>query len=168
MYKLEIKYIDYDENLSPRERRTLEHDIAYDLLFNMLEKHFGITSPVILKAENGKPYISNEGVYFSISHTEGLAVCVVADCLVGVDCEKLVSKSDTEIEKFAKRFFVENEYNLIKSGGFSSVDFFKVWTGKEATIKKRGSNMSDLKNIDITSEKILVFIENGYIISINV
>jgi len=168
MHVLELKYIEYDENLSPKERRALEHDTAYELLKCMLARHFGITSATILKNENGKPYVENEGVHFSLSHTHGLAVCVIADTPVGVDCEKLVTKSDTDIEKFAKRFFVENEINFLEKGGYSSFDFFKLWTGKEATVKKRGSNMSDLKNIDVTKENLLVSSENGYIISINI
>ena len=168
MYKLELKYIEYDEKMSPKERRNLEHNVAYTLLASMLHKHFSIVSPNILKNENGKPYVNIDGVHFSLSHTHGLAVCVVADTPVGVDCERIQTKSGTETQKFAKRFFVENEFISLEKGNFSSLDFYKVWTAKEATIKKRGSNMSDLKSIDVTKENILHFIENGYIISINI
>lgn len=168
MHVLELKYIEYDENLTPKERRSKEHNVAYTLLEDMLARYFGIFSPEILKNENGKPYVENACVHFSLSHTNGLAACVVADCPVGVDCERLVTKNEDDIKKFANRFFVENEINLLERSGFSSLDFFKLWTGKEATIKKRGSNMSDLKNIDVTKENILVSLENGYIISINI
>jgi len=168
VHQLELKYIEYDENTTPREQHLLEHSVAYSLIETMLEKYFGIISPTILKTENGKPYIEKSGVHFSISHTRGLAVCVVADTPVGVDCELIKDKSAANIEKFAKRFFVENEFLLLEKGGFSSIDFYKVWTAKEATIKKRGSNMSDLKNIDVTKENLLVSSENGYIISINI
>lgn len=168
MYKLELKYIKYDENSSPRERRELEHDTAYELLFHMLYEHFGINNPPILKNENGKPYIETEDVHFSLSHTNGLTACVVADSPVGVDCERLVTKSDKEIEKFANRFFVENEINMLKNSGFSSLDFFKIWTAKEATLKRLGTNMSDLKKIDTTKENIIFSFEKDYIISINI
>ncbi len=168
MHISELKYIEYDENLSPKERRDLEHDVAHTLLKDMLARHFGIHSANVLRNENGKPYVENEGVHFSLSHTHGLAVCVIADSPVGVDCERLVAKSEADIKKFANRFFVENEIKLLEKGGFSSLDFLKLWTGKEATIKKRGSNMSELKNIDVTKENILVSVENGYIISINI
>lgn len=168
MHKLELKYIEYDENSTPREQRLLEHSVAYGLVEEMLEKYFGIISPIILKTENGKPYIENSGIHFSISHTRGLVACVIADTPVGVDCELIKEKSAINIQKFAKRFFVENEFLLLEKGGFSYIDFYKVWTAKEATIKKRGSNMSDLKIIDITKENILTSTENGYIISINI
>lgn len=168
MYKLELKYIEYAENLSPRERRELEHNVAYDLLKDMLFRYFNITSYTVLKNENGKPYVENKGVHFSLSHTHGLAVCVVADSPVGVDCEWIATKSEADIKKFANRFFVENEIKLLEIGNYSSLDFFKLWTGKEAVIKKHGSNMSDLKKIDVTEENLLVSVENGYIISINI
>lgn len=168
MFRLELKYIEYDENLSSRGRRELEHAVAYSLLNDMLFRHFGIANPSILKNENGKPYIENGGVHFSLSHTAGLVVCVVADTPVGVDCERIDAKSEADMQKFANRYFVENEINMLKDGGYSPLDFYKIWTGKEAVIKKRGSNMSDIKKIDVTQEKLQIFSENGYIISINI
>ncbi len=168
MHEIELRYIEYDENMSPKERHNLEHCSAYDLLTNMLKKYFEIVNPTILKTENGKPYIENSNVHFSISHTNGLVACVVSDMPIGVDAEKLLTKSTEEIQKFAKRFFVENEFNLLKKGNFSSTEFFKIWTGKEATIKKHGSTMSEIKKIDITKENLIFLEENGYIISINI
>lgn len=168
MHKLSIKYINYDENMSSKERRNLEHNVAYSLLKAMLMEHFGIDNPTILKTENGKPYVGTEGVHFSIAHTCGLAACVVSDTPVGVDCEVMATKAPEEIQKFAKRFFVENEISLLDKGGFSTLDFFKIWTGKEAVIKRLGSNMSDIKNIDTTKESLIYSYEKEYIICINV
>lgn len=168
MHILELKYIEYDENMSPRDKREYEHNVAYALLRDMLRRYFNVTEPMILRNENGKPYVQEAGVHFSISHTSGLAACVVADTPVGVDCEKITAKSDRDIQKFANRFFVENEIELLRASGFDSTNFYRLWTGKEAVIKKRGSNMSDLKNIDVTQENLLVSLENGYIISINI
>ena len=168
MYKLKLKYIEYDENMSPLQRRQREHLVAYELLSHMLYECFGISDPNILRNENGKPYIENDGVNFSLSHTTGLAVCAVADTPIGVDCERIAPKSKEEIQKFAKRFFVENEIKLLESGDFSPLDFFRVWTAKEATVKKRGTNMSEVKKIDTTKENVIVSFENDYIISINI
>ena len=168
MYKLKLKYIEYDENMSPQQRRQREHLVAYELLSHMLYENFSIPDPNILRNENGKPYIENDGVHFSLSHTTGLAVCAVADTPIGVDCERISAKSPEEIQKFAKRFFVENEIKLLESGDFSPLDFFRVWTAKEATVKKRGTNMSEVKKIDTTKENIITSFENDYIISINI
>ena len=168
MYKLELKYIEYDENLSLKERRLLEHNIAYSLLDTMLSEHFDISSPTICRNENGKPYINKQGVHFSLSHTNGLAVCAVADTPIGVDCEKIVERGLDDKKRFASRYFTENEIEFLKNSQYSDLDFFKAWTGKEAVIKKLGGNMSLVKKIDITQENLLFSYENGYIICINV
>ena len=168
MLELSLKYINYDENMSSCQRRKKEHDEAYALLFNMLKKHFGLINPQILKSENGKPYVLDHGVYFSISHTSGLVAVAVANVPVGVDCELLSERSADEIKRFASRFFTQGELEHLCAHGFDTLEFFKLWTGKEAVIKKRGSNMSDLKKIDVRAENIEFFIENGYIISTNI
>ena len=168
MYRLELEYIKYDENMSPKDCRSLEHDVAYNLLASMLHNHFGITKPTVLKNENGKPYVNFDGVHFSISHTLGLVACVVADIPVGVDCELIKTKRTNEIEKFANRFFVENEIEFLKNSHNPSFDFLKIWTGKEATIKKQGSNMAQVKKIDTTKENLIYSYEKEYIICINI
>lgn len=168
MHKLELKYIKYDENMSSGERRALEHTEAYQLLDSMLKKHLSIDSYEILRNENGKPYIEKEGVHFSLAHTDGLVVCAISDSQIGVDCERILTKSNEEIQKFAKRFFVENEIILLENSKCPSLDFYKIWTGKEATIKKLGGNMSYIKKIDTTKENILFSLEKDYIISINI
>ena len=109
-----------------------------------------------------------ENIHFSISHTHGLAAVVVADKPVGIDCEALKDGDKDYICKFANRFFTKNEIDKIEKSGYSSTEFFKVWTGKEATIKKLGTNMGDIKAIDTTKENLHYSIENGYIICINI
>ena len=53
-----------------------------------------------------------------------------------------------KIEHFASRYFVENEINLIKGSENPLLDFFKIWTQKEAYIKKFGLNGSYIKKIE--------------------
>ncbi|MBO5287378.1 MAG: 4'-phosphopantetheinyl transferase superfamily protein [Clostridia bacterium] len=167
MYKIEYKLIDYSGETDLKAKRMIEHNTAHALLNKML-LDFNISSPVFLKNENGKPYIEGEDVHFSISHTEGLALCVVADSPVGVDAELITGRDREYIEKFANRYFVENEIKMLAESDFCEVVFLQIWTGKEATIKKHGYNMSYVKKIDVTKENIRFFNENGYIISINV
>ena len=168
MHKFKVKYIEYDENMSKRDLRCLEHESAYCLLREMLREEWGITAPVILKTENGKPYVENDGVYFSVTHTPGLVACAIADCEVGIDCEYVKERSSEEMKKFASRFFTRNEIDFLAQEGYSPLSFYKVWTGKEATLKKLGTTMKDIKNIDVTRENIVYYTENGYIISINI
>ena len=168
MHKIQLKYIDFDENQSPRDKGEAEHLLAHSTLKIMLWEYFGIENPQILKNENGKPYIEKEGVHFSIAHSNGLCAVAVADLPIGIDCEKLKPRGIEEIEKFANRFFVKNEIELLEKSDYALLDFYKIWTGKEATIKKLGVNFSYVKKIDTTKENLEFFEENNYIVCINI
>ncbi len=167
MLEIEYQEIDYGNNLSSKERRDLEHNLAYSLLNNMLKRYFNIENYTIIKNKNGKPYIDKKGVYFNISHTNGLVACAVSDTEVGIDCEKIDKAYDKRVQKFANRYFVENEINLLESSNFNLCVFFRLWTSKEAIIKRLGGNMSLLKKIDTTKEKAKVITFKNYIISIS-
>ena len=113
MYKIQLKYIDFDENQSQKDKGAAEHLLAHSTLKIMLREYFGIENPQILKNENGKPYIENGNVHFSLAHSNGLCAVAVADFPVGIDCEKLKPRDIEEIKKFANRFFLKNEIELI-------------------------------------------------------
>ena len=61
------------------------------LLLEKAFSHIGLdfSESDIVTAENGKPYIKGNPVYFSISHCDGLAVSVLSTAPVGVDCESV-------------------------------------------------------------------------------
>ncbi|MBO5312858.1 MAG: 4'-phosphopantetheinyl transferase superfamily protein [Clostridia bacterium] len=168
MYRYYLKYINFDKSDTPRMRRQEEHSVAYSIIKALLKVFFGIVDPTIFYNENGKPYIKKEGVYFSISHSDGLVACAVADSAIGIDCERIKERSIEDIEAFAERFFVDSELELLMNHNFDLKEFYKIWTGKEATIKKLGLNMSYIGKIDTTKENLLHFEKNGYIICINV
>ena len=168
MHKIQLKYINYDGNSSKKDIHNKEHSVAYSILKVMLKEHFGIENPVFLKTENGKPYIDCEGVHFSIAHTHGLVCVLVGDSPLGVDCELMRERGECEIKRFAKRFFTENELKLLSRENYSQRAFYKIWTSKEATIKKIGGNMSYVKKIDTTMENVEFLEENNYIVCINI
>ena len=79
------------------------HKHAYDLLLFGMKHDFGFdhTELEICKDKQGKPYFLNNSYYFSITHTDGLAVVAISDVPVGIDAERedrLIS------DKVAKRF----------------------------------------------------------------
>ena len=70
------------------------HGYSHKCGILLLEKafsHIGLdfSESDIVTAENGKPYIKGNPVYFSISHCDGLAVSVLSTAPVGVDCESV-------------------------------------------------------------------------------
>lgn len=70
--------------------------VAGGLLADMLaESHLELADPEIAVDSNGKPSLRDfPGVHFSISHTDGLVMCAVADHSVGCDVERIVPLDD--------------------------------------------------------------------------
>lgn len=115
---------------------------------------FGVdyVSEEISLNEYGKPYFSDQGVFFNLSHSGDRAVCIMSDAEVGCDIER-IRNVDNNI---AYRFFSENEQKYVCS--FDSEDelkraFFRVWTLKESILKCVGTGMHiPLRSFSVTDE----------------
>ena len=94
----------------------------------------------ILMSEKGKPYIDGSKILFNISHCDGLAVCVLSDKPVGVDCES-VRKASTAV---MKKCFGNNEADYINNCENRNNAFTRIWTLKESAIKCEGKSLADL------------------------
>ncbi len=70
--------------------------VAGGLLVDILAETFpGLADPEIVVDPSGKPSLCDfPGVHFSISHTDGLVMCAVADHPVGCDVERIVPLDD--------------------------------------------------------------------------
>ena len=70
--------------------------VAGGLLVDMLAEFFpGLADPEITVDPSGKPSLCDfPGIHFSISHTDGMVMCAVADHLVGCDVERIVPLDD--------------------------------------------------------------------------
>ena len=98
---------------------------------------------VIEVGENGKPF--SNIMHFSISHTENLVVCAVAENRIGVDIEKIRPYND----KLARRITNDKEYEYINQ---DAKKFIEIWTLKEAIIKKDGKGICAIKTTDALSQ----------------
>ena len=105
-----------------------ERTLAYHLLALALEREYGLDSlPEIAREPGGKPFFpSRPDICFSISHSHGAAVCALHDKPVGVDVEKLRPAPPR------------------LAGGMEDEAFFRLWTAKEATIKRQGKGVATL------------------------
>ena len=106
--------------------------------------------------ENGKPHA--DGVFFSVSHSDGLCAVAIANEPIGLDIERL--REFPLRESFAERYFSENE----RAQARDEVGFFTVWTKKEAYFKKTGV-WTDTSDESIESRE-LNFCGKRYIVSI--
>lgn len=114
--------------------------------------------------KNGKPYIENVDIEFSIAHSGDIAICAVSDRPVGVDIEKI---RDVNIG-VAKRLFTHDEQQYVfEKWNYVRVRFFEIWTRKEAYVKMRGRGVLDFPNFStMGNKKIETHIRKKYIVSV--
>lgn len=92
---------------------------------------------------NGKPYLKNKELEFSLSHTEG-AICAAFSTAgeIGVDVERRDRRvSDTLYKRVLSD---EEQFHLT-----SSADFIRFWVQKEAFLKRLGIGITrDLRGVN--------------------
>lgn len=132
---------------------------------------------VLKRAENGKPYLENSSLCFSISHSHKYVVCALSDeSDLGVDVETS-PVADEKAKKLAERFFNEEEKLRVTD---NPQVFNRIWSEKEATAKflgiplgeylaqARGSvpvsdklSSTELICVDVDKTSVIVCKENG-------
>lgn len=89
------------------------------------------------KDANDAPLPSN-GWHWSISHGRGFAAGAVARQPLGVDVERIEPRNQDVVSRVTSR----DELELL--GGFRWDAFMRVWTAKEAVLKKAGCGLQEL------------------------
>ena len=112
-----------------------EHDCAYRLLALALKQVYGMDEmPMIEREKGGKPYFpQRKDICFNLSHSYGAVVCAVHDRSIGVDVERLRSAPKRLAE------------------GMDDLSFFRLWTAKEASVKREGKGIAALLR-DVTPD----------------
>ena len=116
---------------------------AYILLNNILREYYNTTLCDLMFTENGKPYLEN-GPFFSVSHTEGYVCVAVSRYPIGVDIEQIRNFDN----KVLDRYFSASEKRYISNKN-SAQRFFKLWTLKEAIIKREDRTLSQIADIKL-------------------
>jgi 4'-phosphopantetheinyl transferase len=113
---------------------------AHRLLCYALRSVFGATpQPQDFALEpQGKPYLKSlPGVHFSLSHSDGMAMCALHDGPVGADIERLRAVGDG----VAERVMSAAERRLYMNAVDRQSLFFQIWTLKEAYAKFSGAGL---------------------------
>ena len=113
----------YNDKDFKTEKRFYEYTIGRYLIKNAAKKHFNVKNTEIITDEKGKPFLKNNELYFSISHSQNIVVACFDTAPCGIDIE-FIKKRD--LLKLSKHYNIE----------FKTQDeFYKFWTIKEAEFK---------------------------------
>lgn len=146
------------------------------LLIKGLKEYFNVdyNNIEIIKNSNGKPFIKDKDIYFSISHADNFVVCALATKDIGIDVEKIKEVNLKTLKLFATD--KEKDY-IIKTLDKLEERFFRIYTLKEAYIKMQGTDLTRIKDNELnfknnsiySSEKSIMvksIKDNSYIIGI--
>ncbi|MBE7049455.1 MAG: 4'-phosphopantetheinyl transferase superfamily protein [Ruminococcaceae bacterium] len=138
-----------------RKDKNLSVGSQFVLVYALEKQGYDFSRLIIKKKKNGKPYVENENVYFSLSHSGNMVLCGVSDFPIGVDIQEMTDYNPP----VAKRFFKQNEQRAI-SAAENSEDkknmFFRIWTLKEAYAKMTGEGLGGFRNFEVVPEKGLL------------
>lgn len=94
--------------------------------------------------EHGKPYLLNDELQFSMSHSEGVVYFAVAQSHnIGIDVEFV--KRQVDWQALSKRFFCEEEHQAMMAlpAQERCLAFYRCWTRKEAFLKATGNGIAN-------------------------
>ncbi len=125
--------------------------LAYRLLCQGLREEYGIVEqPTFVYNEHGKPYIiikneklkikNVEGPHFSLSHCKEGVCCAISDRPVGIDIESASRKISDSVIRYSMN---EGEQALIRESDDPQRTFLRLWTQKEAVLKRLGTGIRD-------------------------
>ena len=149
---------EYFNGLLHKHGRAFEESACgFLLLDGLLQKH-GINRAelVISRGTDGRPDVINKnGLDFSISHSEGAAMCVLAsgpDALIGADIQRVREYSADKMVELAEMFMGAEDYmNFLKTEDEGL--FYTLWTRREAYLKRVGADVfADTRDIDLNTE----------------
>ncbi|ANN64193.1 4'-phosphopantetheinyl transferase superfamily protein [Brachyspira hyodysenteriae] len=170
-----MTYLEY--NFNDNESRAEARKNLENLIISMAQNHYNKNNLIIEREENKKPYFKNaNNLYFNGTHSSDLFAAVMSDEYnVGIDAEKIRERDYFAI---AEEYFYKSEIEYLKNTHKLEIDFFTIWTIKEAYIKMLGKTIFDIKNsveVDLIEREVRnadniffasFILDDSYIISI--
>ena len=120
-----------------RHEMTRKSAVGVELLLirALRETDSRITPPLPIAAdEYGKPYLTQGGVRFNLSHSEQYAACAVSDAEIGLDVQILSPWR----ESLVQRLFTVGEAMDIRAANDPDAAFTALWCRKESFLKATG------------------------------
>ncbi len=117
---------------------------------HILDEYFRLPQASVHKTETGKPYLQNtdNGLFFSLSHTKTHTFIAFCEENVGIDAERL--DRECNYPPLLKKFSVEERREI-----HSREEFLQRWTVKESAVKWLGGTLArDLQKIAYAQNRL--------------
>ena len=145
-------YIDKHYTNSLLTKREKERLLGRKIVLDIAKSVYGVEDEIVY--EGKRPHFENNGIYFSISHSENIVVVAFDNEPIGVDVEFVKSRN---FKKLAERYNI-----LIKT----PTDFYKWWTAYEAKYKNAGGKF--VKTFELLPEYICSISTEKDLVSLDV
>mgnify|MGYP003291956360 CR=1 FL=1 len=135
-------YLLSDERKEKCNRYINDKDKMISLLSGLLiRKEIGKGKEIkCMYNKYGKPYLKDrDDLYFSISHSGEYIALAYDSKEIGIDIEKIGIFN----QKISKKFFTVEENEYIEKSDDKNMASYKIWTSKEAYLKKIGTGFSN-------------------------
>lgn len=122
--------------------------VTYIMLKNALQECFRVDEFTMQYDNLGKPFLKEyPNIHFSISHCKIGCAVAVADQLIGIDIQNIVTFS----ENVARRVCCLQELQILEQSEDKDRDFIRMWAMKESYVKMTGEGIyKDFKTINTT------------------
>lgn len=120
------------QNASRRSLAPHELEQVFDCL---------LPSRTVLRNVGGRPVVRGSGLHISLSHAEGVTALALAPMPVGIDIERIDPEFD--VMEFDPDLFGTQDFRELETCQASSRSdhFYRLWTLKEAHIKRQGRSL---------------------------
>ena len=119
------------------------HAAGRALLGEMYARLTGEPMPPIAIAPGGKPYFTEGGLHFSVSHSKGHVFCALSDRQIGLDAEEL----DRAVKPgLAEKILSPGEYAQYLAAEDKNTALLTFWVLKEAAAKCSGRGLRGYPN----------------------
>lgn len=138
------------ETIKPDQARR--RSLCAELLLNEAVRRVAPDCPIpldIMTDANGKPHLTALEYEFSLSHTAHFAACALSDAPIGLDIQILTKHG----EQLVRRFFTQEEQELIFSSKDRDAAFTRLWCRKESFLKAIGLGLRlPLDSFDVSDD----------------
>lgn len=133
---------------------ALQSVAARGLLTYLLKTYYGLGRlPRISVMECGKPFFPDfRHIHFSLSHSPLMVTAAISTSPVGCDVEAIIDRLTPQL---LESTLDGRERRAVLSSGSPEREFTRVWTRKEASVKKEGTIPDDPRQWPSHSTRML-------------